>query len=46
MNHGHKVLGYRVHLDQQPHCKVGGALSSQVELAGMEDGGEYEVQVW
>ena len=48
MNHGHTVLGYKVHLDKRMKLCVEGGLASGAELLGnqLEEGVEYTVQVW
>lgn len=45
-NGRHKVLGYEVYLNEKLFCTVEGALTSQAEILGMEDGKDYAIQVW
>lgn len=45
-NHGHKVSGYLVYVDEQLWVESPGPLSSQVELGGMKHNTEYHIQVW
>ena len=45
-NHGHKVFGYLVYVDEQLWAESPGPLSSQVELDGLKHNTEYHIQVW
>ena len=45
-NHGHKVFGYLVYVDEQLWAESPGPLSSQVELDGLKHSTEYHIQVW
>lgn len=45
-NHGYKVFGYLVYVDEQLWAESPGPLSSQVELDGLKHNTEYHIQVW